>query len=380
MVKSIVVRPLAMVSISSCEAANRSPASGHGKSNRSAHSSQIKTANCWLIVVAWSHIISGFTDFVFCRFLVLGLGGLGQQQFFLLLQQFLLSKIETNTAEYSLVVVVNVIVAAIVVRALSSLAHCVTMSSSSSNRYEAGCPQGASRVAGSAQGDAERIREIEEEIKKLQDELIAVRFERSSIQQHLKDLQEERGRSQKETIAVGWPSWAEFQQLTEEEQEQSNAAAASGQGQGIMWPAAFEICNCGRTQMLPFVLFRHDRADILEDFYRCQECLKPVRRAASGQGHWQAFGCKGKRKGKGKGFEVKEFEGVVREFKALLTINGEVKAGHGTVQLASGESFLFNEEHCVGAAIPSKGDQAIVRLQRVPEMMPTLLDVRYGIL
>ena len=80
------------------------------------------------------------------------------------------------------------------------------------------------------------------------------------------------------------------------------------------------------------------------------------------------------------GVEVKEFKGVVREFKALLTINGEVKAGHGTVQLASGESFLFNEEHCVGAAIPSKGDQAIVRLQRVPEMMPTLLDVRYGIL
>ena len=131
----------------------------------------------------------------------------------------------------------------------------------------------------------------------------------------------------------------------------------------------------GPTRVLPFFLRLHPDTDVLENFYRCQECLGPARVAAGfGQGS-SAFGCKGKAKGLSKGYMVEEYHGVVQEFMPLLKVCGQVRAGRGKVTVLTGQTFDFDENHCVGNAIPSKGDAVVVKLQHIPEEMPFLMSV-----
>ena len=73
---------------------------------------------------------------------------------------------------------------------------------------------------------------------------------------------------------------------------------------------------------------------------------------------------------------VGEFEGVVLEFTPVLIVNRQVKEGYGKVTLLTGHTYDFNEKHCVGDAVPSKGDQAVIQLQHIPDTMPTVMSVR----
>ena len=83
---------------------------------------------------------------------------------------------------------------------------------------------------------------------------------------------------------------------------QHEAMTASGQGERIIWPSAFEACKCmGPTRMLPFELRQQDNLDLLEDFQRCQECLKPSRYATLGQRDLGAVRVAGLCQGQGQG-------------------------------------------------------------------------------
>ena len=121
--------------------------------------------------------------------------------------------------------------------------------------------------------------------------------------------------------------------------------------------------------MLPLALRLQPGMDVLENFYRCAECLAPARVAAFGQGLWKPFGCA---KGDGKGFEWAEFPGVVEEIKALVRINGQVREWRGTVALVSGEIFDFDESKFAGDTMPSMGDEVKIMLKRIPGMIHQL--------